>query len=294
MTMTLTATLTSLRMVEGTSTPRASPVRGRARQGTMRAVEVFFLMMGLWLVVALALGMRRPRAFGGSALRARLDAVYGEPHELVRVSPEAFPEADVEFYDRAKAELERKGYAMLGDVEDLTLTRIYPENRTFVRLFVDAGRMIRASVYHVHPRGVVVSLLQVVQLFPRHLRVVELVSEIRGEFLVTSNTHGVERLEPPPEAKVERLPLATPLAEIVGRHEKRVTEAVRAHPERAPATFESLDDVLASIARAHVAMARHRQKVGGLSRDELERLKGRPLSATEEAFLREVQGKQDG
>ena len=30
-----------------------------------------------------------------------------------------------------------------------------------------------------------------------------------------------------------------------------------------------------------------------LSRDELERLKGRPLSASEEAFLREVQGKPD-
>jgi len=47
----------------------------------------------------------------------------------------------------------------------------------------------------------------------------------------------------------------------------------------------------AAHARAHLAMARHRQKVGGLSRDELERLKGRPLSASEEAFLREVQGK---
>ena len=46
------------------------------------------------------------------------------------------------------------------------------------------------------------------------------------------------------------------------------------------------------MARAHVAMAKHRQKVGGLSRDELERLKGRPLSASEEAFLREVQGKE--
>ena len=53
----------------------------------------------------------------------------------------------------------------------------------------------------------------------------------------------------------------------------------------------SVEDVLASVARAHVAMARHRQKVGGLSRDELERLKGRPLNTTEEAFLREVQGK---
>lgn len=256
-------------------------------------VEVFFLMMGLWLVVAIALGMRRPRGFGGAALRARLDAVYGEPHELTRVSPAAFPEADLEFYDRARAAFERRGYRWIADVEDLTLTRIYPQNRTFLRLFVDAGSMIRASVYHLHPRGIVLSMLQLVQLYPRHLRVIELVSEIQGVFLVTSNTHGVDRLEPPPEARIERLPLVTPLDEIVKRHELRITELLRAHPERAPVHYESFEDVIGSMARAHVAMARHRQKVGGLSRDELERLKGRPLSASEEAFLREVQGKTD-
>jgi hypothetical protein len=256
-------------------------------------VEVFFLMMGLWLVVAVALGMRRPRGFGGAALRQRLDAVYGEPHELVRVMPAAFPEADLEFYDRARADLEGKGYRWLADVEDLTMSRIYPQNRTFLRLFVDAGGMIRASAYHLHPRGVVISLLQLVQLFPRHLRVVELVSEVQGTFVVTSNTHGVDRLEPPPEAKVERLPLATPILEIVAQHETRIRELLRKHPERSPVTFESFDEILASMARAHVAMARHRQRVGGLSRDELERLKGRPLSATEEAFLREVQGKPE-
>jgi hypothetical protein len=254
-------------------------------------VEVFFLMLGLWLVVAVALGARRPRGLGGVALRARLDAVYGEPHELVKVSPAAFPEADVEFYDRARAQLEQRGYRWLADVEDVTLSRVYPQNRTFLRLFIDAGDMIRASAYHVHPRGVVVSILQLVQLWPRHLRVVELVTEVGGTFLVTANTHGVDRLEPPPEARVERLPLATAVVEVVARHEARITELLRAHPERVPTNFESYDDVVASIARAHVVMARHRQKVGGLSRDELERLKGRPLSPAEEAFLREVQGK---
>lgn len=248
-------------------------------------------MMGLWLVVAMALGLRRPRGLGGAALRARLDAVYGEPHELVRVSPAAFPEADLDFYDRVRAQLEARSYRWIADIEDLTMSRIYPQNRTFLRVFIDAGGMVRASAYHLHPRGVVISLLQLVQLFPRHLRVLELVSEIQGAFLVTSNTHGVDRLEPPPEARVERLPLATPLASVIARHEARITEAIRAHPERAPVPYEGLGDVLASMARAHVVMARHRQRVGGLSRDELERLKGRPLSATEEAFLREVQGK---
>lgn len=250
-------------------------------------------MMGLWVVVAVALGRRRHTGLGGAALRARLDAVYGQPHECVRVSPAAFPDADLEFYDRARSELETKGYTWLADIEDLTLTRIYPQNRTFMRLFHDRGRMIRASCYHLHPRGLVISLLQVVQLYPRHLRVVELLSEIAGTFIVTSNTHGVDRLEPPPQAKVERLPLASSLATVVSRHEQRVTEVLRAHPEQTPTSFESFEDVLASMARAHVAMARHRQQVGGLSRDEFERLKGRPLSPTEEIFLREVQGKSD-
>src|SRR5688500_1950206 len=147
-------------------------------------------MMGLWLVVAVALGMRRPRGLGGAALRARLDAVYGEPHELVRVSPAAFPEADLDFYDRARSELEGKGYTWIADVVDLTLSRFSPHNRTFLRLCEDAGRMVRASIYHLHPRGVVISLLQLVQLFPRDLSVVELATEINGRFLVTSNTHG--------------------------------------------------------------------------------------------------------
>jgi len=247
-------------------------------------------MMGLWLVVAMALGMRRPNGLGGAGLRARLDAVYGEPHELARVNASAFPEADVAFYDRAREELMKRGYRWLADVEDLTMSRIYPENRTFLRLFSDAGGMIRASIYHLHPRGVVVSLLQLVQLFPRNLRVVELVTEVRGTFIVTSNTHGIDRLEPPPEAKIERLRPKTPLAEIVAHHEQRITALLKAHPERVPTTFESYEDVIASIARAHVSMARHRRSVGGISKDELERLKGRPLSAAEEAFLREVQG----
>src|SRR5262249_56094419 len=126
-------------------------------------------MMGLWLVVAVALGMRRPRGFGGAALRARLDAVYGEPHELARVSPAAFPEADLEFYDRARSAFERRSYRWIADVEDLTLTRIYPHNRTFLRLFIDAGSMIRASVYHLHPPSLLPPILHLLQPYPRHL-----------------------------------------------------------------------------------------------------------------------------
>jgi len=250
-------------------------------------------MMGLWLVVAVALGIRRPNGLGGGALRAKLDAVYGEPHELAKIDAREFPEADLAFYDRAREQFEKRGYRYLADVEDLTMSRIYPENRTFLRLFTDAGGMIRASVYHLRPRGVVVSLLQLVQLFPRNLRVIELVTEVRGTFIVTANTHGIDRLEPPPEARIERIYEEHAVVDLSDCRARPATELLKAHPERTPICFESFDDVVASIARAHVAMARHRRAVGGISKDELERLKGRPLSAAEEAFLRVVQGKPD-
>ena len=77
------------------------------------------------------------------------------------------------------------------------------------------------------------------------------------------------------------------------RAERDSKELLRTHPERSPTPLESFEDILASMARSHLALARHRLKVGGISRDELERLKGRPLSPAEEAFLREVQGKTD-
>ena len=57
-----------------------------------------------------------------------------------------------------------------------------------------------AQRHGIERRGSLISRSSNRQLFPRHLRVVELVSEIQGTFLVTSNTHGVDRLEPPPEA----------------------------------------------------------------------------------------------
>jgi hypothetical protein len=109
--------------------------------------------------------------------------------------------------------------------------------------------------------------------------------------LVRLAVRGVERLDAPAEMKLERMPLTTPPADVAARHEQRIGELLRAHPERQPRTYESFEDVLASMARAHIVLARHRLQVGGLSRDELERFKGRPLSEVEEAFLREVQGK---
>jgi hypothetical protein len=257
-------------------------------------VEILLILAGgLFLTSLLGGGLRarqRAAAAGGARVRAELDAAYAGEHEYARVEPAAFPEADVEFYEMATRAFEGHGFKRLADVEDLTLSRVYPEGRTFMRVFVDDARMIRACAYHVRPRGALIAMLQVVRVVPRALHVIELVTEApRGRFLSTSNTAGLVALEQAPEVKVERFGPLEPLRELIARHRTRLTEALRKDPHLAPVTMETYDDMIASVQRSNLVIARHRAAKRGLSRDELERLRGRPLDAVDEAFLAEVQ-----
>jgi hypothetical protein len=235
----------------------------------------------------------RGAALGGRRLRAELDALYGGEHEYARVSPAAFPDADMAWYDRATAEFEAKGWKRLADIEDLTVSRVYPDRRTFLRVFVDGGGITRAAIYHIRVRGPG-SLWQMVSSAQRDLHLIEVVSEVaRGRFLSTSNTRALDKLSVPKDYDVERLEQGTALAAVIARHHARLAEHIKRRGADAPAPQWSWEDVLASIQRGHIVIAKHRQAVGGLSRDEVERFTGRPLNPIEEVFLREVRGETE-
>jgi hypothetical protein len=247
-----------------------------------------------WAFVAVIARMvaqpHRRAAGGGRRLRAELDAIYGGEHEYARVTPAAFPDADLGFYDRATGELERMGFRRIADVEDLTLTRVYPERRTFLRVFVDEGGAIRAAIYHLRVRSGG-ALMSAMGMGPRDLQVIDLVSEVpRGQFVATSNTRGLDKLSTPRELDIERLEVNASVPQVVARHRARLTERVRKRMADAPVALWTWEEVLASIQRGHVVQARHRKAIGGLSREEVERFTGRPLTAAEEVFLHEVRG----
>ena len=254
---------------------------------------LLILAGGLLLTSLLGGGLRarqRAAAEGGARVRAELDAAYAGEHEYSRVEPAAFPDADHEFYVDVSRAFAAQGFRHIADIEDLTLSRVYPESRTFLRVFLDDARLIRAAAYHVRPRGALIAMLQLVRVVPRHLHIVELVSELpRGRFASTSNTAGLVALEQPVEVKSDRLAADAPLGEIVAHHRARLTEALRRDPGLAPVSMEGYDDLIASVQRSNLCAARHRAAMRGLSRDELERLRGRPLDAVDEAFLSEVQ-----
>jgi hypothetical protein len=253
------------------------------------------LFSGLVMLVMLLAGRRGAPAYGAARLRAELDALYGGAHELRVARASEFPHADLAFYDGSQRTLEALGFRALGDVEDVTMSRVYPELRTFVRVMADDAALVRAGIYHLRPNGGLARVLAAVGAIPRHVRVVELVTEVpRGRFLVTAPTRGLDPLEPAPEVALERLPPGTPITALVLRHRERVAEHLRRHPVAAPVAQAPLDAALASVQRGHEAASAHRQRLGRLSRDELERMTGRPLGPDEQAILREVQRRPPG
>lgn len=235
----------------------------------------------------------RGASLGGRRLRAELDALYGGEHEYARVSPAAFPDADLAWYDHTTAELEGLGWKRIADIEDLTVSKVYPDRRTFLRVFVDGGGVTRGAIYHLRVRGPG-SMWSLASALSRDLYLVELVSEVgTSRFVSTSNTRGLDKLTMPRDYDAERVEPGTAVTAVVARHNARLAEHVRRRPADSPQPQWTWEEVLASIQRGHMVIARHRQAVGGLSREEVERFTGRPLTAVEEVFLREVRGEDE-
>jgi len=250
------------------------------------------LFTALFTFVLLLFGRRNGVARGGSRLREELDALFSGEHEYREAVPTDFPYADLDFYDRVQKELGGLGFRKLGDLEDLTLSRVYPETRTFVRVMVDDAALIRAGIFHLRPRGGLTGLFSLIGVIPRQVHVLELVTELpRGRFLITAPTRGLDRLDPPPEVQIERLQPGTATRELVERHRRRIQDHLRSHAAHTPVAMDSLAEVIASVQRGHVAASNHRQKIGRLSKDELERMTGQPLDEDEAELLREVQKK---
>ena len=250
------------------------------------------LFTALFTFVLLLFGRRGAAVRGGARLRDELDALFSGEHEYREVAPTDFPYADVGFYDRVQKELEGLGFRKLADLEDLTLSRVYPETRTFVRVMIDDAALIRAGAFHLRPRGGLTGLFSVLGVIPRHVHVLELVSELpRGRFLITAPTRGLDRLDPPPEVRIDRLAPGTSTRELVEHHRRRIQEHLRANVAHTPVSMDGLDAVIASVQRGHVAASNHRQRIGRLSKDELERMTGQPLDDDEAALLDEVRKK---
>ena len=217
-----------------------------------------FLFLGAMFALLLASTGRvsQERSLRAAEHRRRLlaDASVAE-HEYAVVDARSFAHLDLGYYDRAAAALEELGFRKVADIEDLTLSRIYPGLRTFVRAMVDDGGIIRAEIQQVRRRGMVITLGHG---FVSGDVLIELVTEVpQGHFLSTGARHGFEAAPPPPEVEVERLPADSGVTDLVTRHRERVAARL-GKQHRNPMVVTSYESLIASVQRGNAAAARAR------------------------------------
>ncbi|MBN1766363.1 MAG: hypothetical protein JW860_13970 [Sedimentisphaerales bacterium] len=160
-----------------------------------------------------------------------------------------FTHLDSDYYYKVSVSLKSKGFLKLGDIEDVTLSRAYPNLRTYIRAMINTGNTILAGIYHINPKGLwkILSLLKIVP----SARVLNFSTELAdGRFILTSNTrpsNGADHT--PPEIMVEYFSNKFTPGELLSVHMDRMEKFLQENPDIHPVLIHSLDDAIASQRR---------------------------------------------
>lgn len=258
-------------------------------------VFVYFLVVALvgsliWQRASFRAAQRDAVVRAAERHRRSLDLVFAGVHAYREATARDWAGFDRDYARDAAAVFERDGFAVVGDLVDDTVLRAFPNLRHVSRLLVGDGGRVRVAITQVRVRGVAGRLLQLVGKLPRRIRAVDCTSELdgSGRFVTTASTLGLDRLTMPEAVSIERLSPRTPAAAVLARHRERLAAMDRA----VFVVMAGGAEVLASMQRANVLVARFREGVGPLTEDELKALRGRALTTTEELFVRALRGEK--
>ncbi len=237
----------------------------------------FALFVKYWVPSSV---IQSQRAAAGRILKQH-KAIYGsEPYEYRIAEPSEFPELDHEFYDRVRSWLEAQGFRFLGDRENVTLSRVAPDSRTFVRSLLSADGTIFGGAHHMKNRRA--------KNLPADIRTVEFETELSdGTFVATSNSPA--RTLPVPSIEIERLAAESPPDELLRIHRERLAQVFEARPYLAATRLQTMDDVIAFQRRMQAVKAKHKQSIGYVNVASVEKAVGRPLRETERIFGAELE-----
>lgn len=205
---------------------------------------------------------------------AIIEATYQATHDYQLVSASAFKHLDLAFYERTTALFVKQGFRVLADVEDKTITNtpgtvLMP---VMVRALISKDGTVMCSLYH--PRiGPLIPrlLLWVLRKLPG--KVVDMETEFSdGSFVATSNATGAAAMELPALISAEYLPMNTTPFAVQQRHTQRVTEHLAQRPGVTARVITTHTELLASQNRMNALKAAHRGEIGGVTRDELDKL----------------------
>lgn len=239
----------------------------------------------------------QPAEKAAHEILANIEATYQATHDYRTVNAKSFKHLDLGFYDRTARILENHGFRTLADVEDATITAapgvLMP---VLIRSLLSRDGTIMASLYHPRIKGLFIRFVMwILRQTPG--KVVDMETEFTdGSFVLTSNAASAAAMELPSLISGEYHPFKTTAHEIHQRHLLRVAAHLESRPGVTARTITTHDELVASQNRQNAIKAAFRGEIGGITREELERLStfGKGLARDVHAEIRAEQLRRAG
>ncbi|GJM26233.1 MAG: hypothetical protein DHS20C16_26480 [Phycisphaerae bacterium] len=226
-------------------------------------------------------------------------SLYSGELAFVDASPDEFRWLDRSFYDEATENMAKAGFRFVADVESLSMSRIYPNTRTFIRCFVSKDSTTTAAAYHVKIRGLTGILMGLISRFSkstsigRNIKTIDIGTEYSNHtFLNTENTLGRPGITSCPEITKNRLPVDTSFEELLDTHRRMNAEIMLDHGVE-PIRITSREDLLASQEREHALICAHKKRVGFVTSDQFKEIAGGKLASHQQMILQEIENMQN-
>lgn len=233
------------------------------------------IIVSIIIIVALEIFKRFLIRAAAKRIARNVDQAFAAHHVFRRVKGSDFHWLNHSFYDGARADIEAQGFEWLADIEDETLSQVYPNLRTFVRICLSPDRRIRAAIYEIVPGGPQGKALKPpVQTF-------ELISEASDGTAITTTTAPSSKLLNAPAGIIRNnLPQGTDLEVILQNHERIIEDYLEVHHGQSLEKIETYEEVIAAWQKGIDRQRERLQKSGGITRQELMRIGGAERAET--------------
>ena len=210
-------------------------------------------LVGVVLFLASRRFVRQCRA-AAEKIHGEMVGMFSGVHEYRVLSAADRPELPRDGYERVAAALAARGFRSLGAFEDVTVSAVYPQNRTYMESHVSDDGGIGAVTYFV-------AAIQ--------KQITDFSSTFADGRMVGTTNAELDTLRPPPWMHRENRPIDTGVEPLLDRHVEALAEFRERWPEAAPILAQTLDDVLARSRDYSVRNGEFRRSIGWLTEDEL-------------------------
>lgn len=225
---------------------------------------------------------------------------FGGPNTVVLVDQSEFGHLDLEAYARFEADMKARGFALMGDLEILEVSKS-PTSiiaRAMIRTMLSSDGRVIAEYYQLRPRiwrrfklllrGLLnLRLVDAPRIFARGMLVRHCVgfeTEFKdGRQLITSNAQAAGMMSGPASIERHYSPYGTPTSTLIEYHLKRVKEVTDGDPEKV-VQLRSLDDILNMQMRQQMMKVAHRKSIEWISHSEMQAMSGGNPEAGDAVF----------